>query len=212
MFAEPPIGFQLITPDLRGHGHSTNPSPHFRFQAAARDVMAIVEHLGLSRIKALGVSGGGIALLHMAIAQPAIVESMVIVSAPRCYPEQARAIQRQFSPQMLPEAEMMLMRQRHAHGAQQIDRLFEHVRAFAEDREDVNFTPAMLQRITAETLLVFGDRDPLYPVSTAIELYAALPRAFLWVMPNAGHAPVFAADAARFTAGALPFLRGEWRR
>jgi pimeloyl-ACP methyl ester carboxylesterase len=71
----------------------------------------------------------------------------------------------------------------------------------------VNFTHDDLARVTARTLLVFGDRDPLYPVSQAVEMYGALPHAALWVVPEAGHAPVFAAHAARFCDEALRFLK-----
>lgn len=36
--------------------------------------------------------------------------------------------------------------------------------------DDMNFTPASLARITASTLIVYGDRDPLYPVEMAVEM------------------------------------------
>jgi pimeloyl-ACP methyl ester carboxylesterase len=61
--------------------------------------------------------------------------------------------------------------------------------------------------ISAETLIVFGDRDPLYPVSLAFELKAAIPGSHLWVIPNAGHGPVFGDSAPRFAETAASFLR-----
>jgi pimeloyl-ACP methyl ester carboxylesterase len=61
-------------------------------------------------------------------------------------------------------------------------------------------------------LIVFGDRDPLYPVSLAFELHAAIPRSHLWIVPNGGHGPVFGDAAAAFSQTALSFLRGEWGR
>ena len=72
---------------------------------------------------------------------------------------------------------------------------------------DVCFTPPHLARIEARTLLVFGDRDPLYPVSLAFEMYAAMPHAALWVVPEGGHAPVFGNHAPVFAQTALKFLR-----
>jgi pimeloyl-ACP methyl ester carboxylesterase len=68
----------------------------------------------------------------------------------------------------------------------------------------------LLSRIAAETLIVFGDRDPLYPVSLAVELYDAIPRSYLWVVPNGGHGPVFHAAAPQFASTALGFLRGAF--
>jgi pimeloyl-ACP methyl ester carboxylesterase len=61
-------------------------------------------------------------------------------------------------------------------------------------------------------LIVFGDGDPLYPVSLSFELRAAIPRSHLWIVPNAGHAPVFGDQASQFTERALPFLQGAWSR
>jgi pimeloyl-ACP methyl ester carboxylesterase len=207
VFTEPPEGFQLVAPDLRGHGGSSNPSGRFLFRDAAEDVRALLRHLGIPQVKAIGVSGGGIVLLHMATAEPDSMSSMVIVSAPPYFPAEARAIQRQMSRSMLTDAELESMRKRHPRGDAQISELIAQARAFADSYDDVNFTAPYLGRITAETLIVFGDHDPLYPVSLSFELRAAIPRSYLWVMPNAGHAPVFGEHAAAFAERALAFVR-----
>jgi pimeloyl-ACP methyl ester carboxylesterase len=210
IFGDAPDGFRVIAPDLRGHGASVDPSGQFSFRQAARDVAALLRHLEVDTVKAIGVSGGGITLLHMATAAPASIESMVIVSAPPYFPDQARAFQRQFSPDSLAEADLESMRQRHAEPGQ-LDRLFAEARAFADSYDDVNFTPPLLGRISADTLIVFGDRDPLYPVDLATDLRRAIPRSYLWVVPNGGHAPVFGPAAPAFSQSALAFLRGQWR-
>src|SRR5688572_16325257 len=212
LFPQPPAGYRLIAPDLRGHGSSTNPSDAFSFRQAAIDTLALLRHLHIARVKAIGLSGGGITLLHMATMEPSSVSAMVLVSAPPYFPAQARALQRQTSEAMLSDVEMDLMRRRHRHGEPQIQQLFAHSRALAEEYDDVNFTPPLLSTIAADTLIVFGDRDPLYPVSLAFELHAAIPQSYLWVVPNGGHGPVFGDAAARFTDTAVPFLRGEWTR
>lgn len=210
VFPEAPPGFRLIAPDLRGHGASTNPSGVFTFRQAARDVLALLRHLGVPRVKAIGLSGGGLTLLHLATMEPAMVSAMVLVSAPPYFPEQARAIQRQFAESMLGEQDMAMMRMRHVGGEDQIRTLFAQGRALADSYDDVSFTPPWLARITAETLIVFGDRDPLYPVSLGMALHQAIPRSYLWVVPNGGHGPIFGGLAPAFTATALAFLRGEW--
>ena len=66
--------------------------------------------------------------------------------------------------------------------------------------------PPYLSTIAANTLIVFGDSDPLYPVSLALDLHAAIPRSRLWVVPGGGHGPVFGDDASRFAETALSFL------
>ncbi len=211
IYKEPPAGYRLLAPDLRGHGATASPSATFTFRQMALDVRELLQQLGIPRVKAIGLSGGGIVLLHLATIDPACVESMIVVSAPPYFPEQARAVQRVYSWDMLPDIEKQRIRKRHQGGQLQIDQLLAMTRRFAEDRDDPNFTPDILKKITAETLIVFGDRDPLYPVSLGIELYQAIPKAYLWVVANGGHGPIFREHAARFNETALAFLRGEWK-
>jgi pimeloyl-ACP methyl ester carboxylesterase len=213
IFTEPPASYRLIAPDLRGHGASTNvsgnPSGSYSHRQCAQDVLALLDHLGISSVKAIGVSGGGIVLLHMAIAAPSRVSAMVIVSAPPYFPAQARVFQKQFSEASLSDAELTRMRERHK--PSQLQRLFAIARAFADSYDDVNFTPPLLSTITAECLIVFGDRDPLYPVTLAAELRTAIPHSYLWVIPNGGHGPVFGPAKTLFAETALAFLRGAWK-
>src|SRR6266702_461591 len=58
LFKEPPAGFQLIVPDLRGHGRSNNPSGEFTFRQSALDLFALLDHLNIAQFKAIGVSLG----------------------------------------------------------------------------------------------------------------------------------------------------------
>ena len=82
------------------------------------------------------------------------------------------------------QAEWTEMRGRHHLGDDQIRALWRHAREFADDRDDMNFTAATLSAITARTLIVHGDRDPLYPVEQAVELFRGIPNASLWVVPE----------------------------
>ena len=65
---------QLILVDLRGHGRSTNPTNQFTHRQAALDVFALLDQLGIHTFKAVGVSTGGMTLLHVATQQPERVE------------------------------------------------------------------------------------------------------------------------------------------
>lgn len=51
-----PEGFRVIVPDLRGHERSTNPSRAFTFRQAALDMFALLDHLNIRRVKAIGLS------------------------------------------------------------------------------------------------------------------------------------------------------------
>ena len=206
VFAEPLPGFRIIAPDLPGHGRSPNPRPDFKFGDVARDVFALLDRLKVDRFKAIGMSAGANTLLHMATTQPQRVVAMIHVSGTPRFPEQARAIMKTMTEEARSAAEWAEMRGRHHLGDDQIRALWRHAREFADDRHDMNFTAATLSTIAARTLIVHGDRDPLYPVEQAVELFRGIPNASLWVVPNGGHGPIVGEQAAPFVRTATAFL------
>ena len=100
-------------------------------------------------------------------------------------------------------------RNRHPGGDAQIERLYAQFRAMADVHDDMNFTPAQLATIQARTLLVQGDRDQLYPIEITVEMFKAIPRASLWIVPGAGHGPVFLEHTPLFLKTAIVFLQEE---
>lgn len=200
-------GHRLIVPDLRGHGHSTNPGTSFTHRQCALDVCALLDTLGIDRYDAIGTSTGAKTLLHVATRQTSRLRRMVLVSSTPYYPAQARALMAEFSEIQRSEVEWHFMRSRHKCGDDQIRALWAQGSVFAKDYEDMNFTPPHLATIAAETLIVHGDRDPFYPASLALEMYTAIPRARLWIVPNGGHIPIFGNQASEFAATASAFLR-----
>lgn len=198
--------YSLIMPDARGHGRSTNPPKIITHRQCALDTLALLDHLGINRCRAVGISMGGNVLLHMATMQPDRIEAMVVVSATMYFPEQARAIMRQVPVENQPPKEWETMRKRHKHGDEQIVALWEWTRGMKDNYDDMNFTPPVLSKITASTLIVYGDHDFLYPVEMAVEMYRAIPRSALWVVPHRGHGPVFLDAASQFAQNALAFF------
>jgi pimeloyl-ACP methyl ester carboxylesterase len=199
-------GHRLIIPDARGHGRSTNPSGAFTHRQCARDLRALCDHLGVARCKAIGLSLGGNTLLHAAIADPDRLAAMVLIGAPSYFPAPARAIMRTFTPETRSDGEWAVMRARHAGGDEQIRALWRTAVGFADSYEDMTFTPPHLATIRARTLIVTGDRDPLYPLEIFVEQYRAIPGAALHVLPDAGHDAVFGAARPDFVRAALAFL------
>jgi len=201
--------FMLIAPDARGHGRSTNPQKTITHRQCALDMLALLDHLGIRRCRAIGISMGGNILLHMATMQPGRLEAMVVVSATMHFPEQARKIMREISVDSHSEAEWETMRTRHKLGDEQIRALWQWQRDMAESYDDMNFDAAALAKITAATLIVYGDRDFLYPIEMGVEMYRAIPQSELWVVPNGNHGPVFIGAAALFAETALGFFQRQ---
>jgi pimeloyl-ACP methyl ester carboxylesterase len=204
-------GFQLIIPDLRGHGSSTNPSGKFTQRQSALDMFALLDHLKIERIQAIGFSSGGETLLHMATQQPTRIDAMVIIGATPYFTEQARDVMRRQDPENVSEERMQEMRAIHKRGDEQIRALLSHMNGFKDSYDDMNFTPPYLSTITARTLIIQGDRDRFNPVSIALEMYEAIPRSYLWIVPNGGHLPTQGPVQEYFVCTATAFLRDQWR-
>ena len=209
VFGVDPPGWSLIVPHLRGHGRSTMPAGGFTFRACALDVIALLDHLGVRRVSAIGMSLGAKTLLHVATIEPDRVDAMVLVSATPRFPDSLRAAAGAFTREALArlsDDERAFLRGRHVHGDRQIEALYDMTRSFATSHDDMAFTAAALARITARTLIVHGDRDHLYPVELAVELFRGIPRSALWVVPHGGHGPIFGEHADPFAAAALRHL------
>lgn len=191
IFKGPVPDYRMVMPDLRGHGKTTNPSGVFSFKQLAFDVYALLDRLGIRQFKAIGMSMGAKTLLHMATQQPDRIEAMVLVSATPYFPQQARDAMSLMTPEHRTDAEWSQMRQWHQQGDDQILSIWKTMNALKDSFDDMNFTAPYLSTITARTLIVHGDRDPLYPVNVAFEMYDAIPNSHLWVVPNGGHGPIF---------------------
>ncbi len=198
--------YRLIAVDARGHGHSTYADGALTHRQCALDTLSLLDHLGIGRCKAIGTSMGANILLHIATIDPDRIDAMVLVSATMYFPEQARAVMRQVPVENQPEEEWRVMRERHKLGDEQIIYLWKQMRALADSDDDMCFTPSQLLRITARTLIVYGDRDFLYPVEMAVTMHRAIPNAALWVLPNAGHSPIYLEAADPFVRTSLAFL------
>ncbi|MFN8490321.1 MAG: alpha/beta hydrolase [Caldilineaceae bacterium] len=198
--------FRIIVPDLRGHGRSLDLTNQFTLAQVALDVFILLDQLGIGQFKAIGVSAGGCSLLYMASQQPARLEAIILESSPAYFSEQALATLLAG----VTDEVLDLHPQRHYYlqGSDQIRSL---INQLPKIYDSYNTHPPSLSKITAKTLIVWGDRDELFPVAMAVEMYTVIANAYLWVAPNAGHG-LGPADqyAGVFTQTALEFLQNEW--
>jgi pimeloyl-ACP methyl ester carboxylesterase len=73
---------QVITYDLRGHGLSDVPAEAARYSGAhlARDLVGLIDALGLDRVAVVGFSMGGGPALALALAKPEQVSHLVLAN------------------------------------------------------------------------------------------------------------------------------------
>lgn len=198
--------YKVITPDLRGHGRSTNPSKEFTHRQSAKDVLALLDKLGLKKVRAMGISTGGMTLLHLATQDRDRLETMVLIGATIYFPEEARKIMRRSTVESLTTTDIERMTRVHIHGEEQIKALRQQFHNFKDSYDDMNFTGPLLSTIQARTLIVHGDRDEFFPVNIPVEMYRSIPRSYLWIVPNGGHVPIYGARKDEFVRIVREFM------
>ncbi len=199
---------RLIVVDLRGHGYSSNPDNKFTHKEAANDVFLLLEKLGINNFSAIGMSTGGMILLHMATSRPNRIDSMVLISTTSYFPEQAKTIMRRASFETLPKEVKEMYLECAKRGDEQIRQLIRQFNAFHENHDDMNFTEQNLSTITTRTLIIHGDRDSFFPVEIALSIYRSIPNSALWIIPNGDHVPIYN-SIVQFTSTTLDFIDGQ---
>lgn len=202
----------LIIPDLRGHGLSSNPSNIFTHKMSAMDMYGLMDHLKIDRFKAIGQSTGAMTLTHMATMDTSRMSSMILIATTSFFPDQARQQMRGANY----ENWKTHMEPLHPGGEDQIKMLIAQFHALANTYDDMNFTSPYLATIKCPTLIIHGDRDPLFPVEIALNFYKSIPDSYLWIVPNDGHIPIGIYDRKSIWSDVFlkvtnDFFAGNWK-
>lgn len=73
--------FHVLAPDLRGHGRTpAPPSSHFTFAEFAGDVRGLLDSRSVTRAHLVGLSGGALLALRLALDEPQRFRSLIMIS------------------------------------------------------------------------------------------------------------------------------------
>lgn len=210
---------QVITPDLRGFGHSELGSDRFSIASLADDVAALMEALAVPKATLGGMSMGGYVALAFAARHPKRLHSLILADtkaaadSPEAHQGREAAInlvETQGVGAMLDQQIPRLL------SANASDSLRAHVRHLGEQapatviagihalRDRPDRTPE-LGSIKVPTLLVVGSDDVLSPPAEAEAMAARLPQARVVMIPGAGHLSNLENPGA-FAAALMGFL------
>jgi len=176
--------YKVITPDLRGHGYSTNPTDSFSTKLAAQDFYGLMDSLKINKFKAIGHSAGSISLLQMALMDTSRIEAMILIGATNYFPDGFRAICKNTHYETLSNDWRSVIEPHQPGGEEQIKKIVMQFRKFADDYSDVNFSNSQLSTIKSKTLIIHGDRDAFFPIENPIYLYSSIPDSYLWILTN----------------------------
>ena len=192
--------FRLLRYDARGHGDSPAPQGPYAIGDLGRDVLSLLDRLGIERASFCGLSIGGMVGMWLASEAPERFERLVLCcTAARLDPEpwQTRAetvraeglgaiadavVERWFTPQFRasrPETVQWaatMLRETDAEG----------YAACCEAIRDMDLRDR-LASITAPTLVISGADDPAIPPEHGGFISEAVPGASFEVIPNAAH-------------------------
>jgi 3-oxoadipate enol-lactonase len=84
---------RLVFPDLRGHGRTVAPpGSTFSFAEMERDVDEMLTRLGTGPVHVVGLSAGGLLALRLALDQPKLLRSLVVIGAAAHIDAHTRAV------------------------------------------------------------------------------------------------------------------------
>jgi len=73
--------YHLYIPDLRGRGHSDKPAYNYGIRHHAKDIIGMMDQLGLKKIAVAGHSFGGLLSIYLAVHFPERFEKVIILDA-----------------------------------------------------------------------------------------------------------------------------------
>jgi pimeloyl-ACP methyl ester carboxylesterase len=83
-------GFRVIAPDLRGHGWSEKPAGDYRKDTLMRDIVGLLDQLGVERVRWVGHDWGAYVGLLAALRHPERIERLVGLSLPHPWQKERR--------------------------------------------------------------------------------------------------------------------------
>jgi pimeloyl-ACP methyl ester carboxylesterase len=188
---------KVIAVELQGHGHTADIDRPLTCEQLADDTAAFMRHLGIAQADVFGYSLGGVVALGLAIANPDLVRTLVVIGAnynnDGLYPESLAAIQ-SLTPEMFAGSPPEVFYKEVAPDPEGFPALVAKVVAL--DESFGGWREADLEKIASPALIVNGDSDirPEHAVALFRLLgggvagdIVGLPRSRLAILPGTTH-------------------------
>jgi pimeloyl-ACP methyl ester carboxylesterase len=193
---------RVVVWDQRGFGRSTNRGGAASPQAAAGDLAALTDQLGIRRAHVVGQSMGGWAAMGFCVARPEAAMSLTLADTLGGIPVAAWAAGR-----LAPRPVGPVVGDHPALGARfcrehpDLALLYQQLGEWgvpAEERSGAvtglfttSFGAEELARVRCPVLFVVGADDEIFPPAWIAEAAGHLPQAAVEEIPGAGHSPYF---------------------
>ncbi len=203
--------YRLIVPDLRAHGRSKPVRiPPRYWEVAASDLAALLRALGIQQAHVCGFSMGSVIAQLVAIHDPALVRSLILISTTSHVSNDGQGLVAFFDSlsrpdEIDPDWRKALVAE---HGEPDWRVLLQEYGRVALRRVQTNgdLTRSLLHHITCPTLIVQGRWDKMNPPALADVVHEGIVKSEL-VTFDCGHF-VQMTMAEEFNRAALAFLNG----
>ncbi len=202
--------YQIVRFDCRGHGLSTIPPGPYEISQFGLDTLALMDHLGLSKVIFCGLSLGSMVGLWLGATAPERIDRLILAGASAQVADKkgfdARAAQlrsdgfpaimdqllaRWFTPQSLDPPGGSVQAVRDLVGASPVDGYIASAHA-VRDFDGLQ----MLPKIKGPLHLITGAQDRATPLADAQRIERAVRGASLAVIPDASHLAILEQPAA----------------
>jgi pimeloyl-ACP methyl ester carboxylesterase len=171
--------YKVIAVDSRAHGKSTDPSDSLSFEMMADDFNVLLDSLHIKKTYVIGWSDGGINALVLAMRHPEKVIKLASTGA-NLWPDSTALIS-----SLWKDMEKQYGGQKNKKWTTAKEK--NDWKIFLLDYFQPNIPLSALKAIKCPSLIICGDHD-LIPVEHTVLIYKNIANAFLWVLPNSGHA------------------------
>ncbi len=196
----------VINVDLRGHGRSDAPRRRYTIEDQAGDYLRVMDALGVGSAVLVGLSMGGMAAVHAALAAPERVTGLVLLNTSAGAEGRSKRLEHAVLAKaaralgvrrwMARQSTAILFGATFRRNSPEVVSLWED-RMMALDRGAVHHAVQMLSsrpsvvarlpEIAAPTLVVVGDEDVATPPACARTIAQGIRGARLEVLPGTGH-------------------------
>jgi len=206
------LGWRVVAPDLRGYGASAadeaaKSGAKVAMEVFARDLLALLDHLGVAQAVIAGLSMGGQIAMEICRQAPERVRGIVLAAT---FPQAETAVGKQ---QRLTTAERLIDEGMAGYAAEMLPRMVaartlqsapetaEHVLRMMRETPPAGAAAALrgraerpdysgvLERFAPPALIVVGDEDAFTTRQDADRMHALLRDSQLLWLPGVGHMP-----------------------
>jgi pimeloyl-ACP methyl ester carboxylesterase len=171
--------YRVILADSRSQGRSADPGHPLSFEMMADDFAALLDAMGIPSAYVVGWSDGGINALLLALRHPEKVTALA-ASGANLWPSE-----HVFAPGLW--AGMEKQRRETDPTALKTEAERNDWKLFLLDYAQPHIDPGDLGDVRCPALVICGDHD-MISIEHTVLIYQSLPRAYLWVVPDSGHA------------------------